>query len=307
MPSVDIVIVNWNSGSLLAQCIESVRLYGAGLVGHCIVVDNCSKDDSALFLEGASDIILISAKQNLGFGRACNFGAAQGNSPFVLFLNPDARLLHRSLETSLAYLGSPENVNIGIAGVQLLDDNGQVQRTCAKAPIPRRLIAKSFGIATLIKGLDMQMKAWDHANTRRVDQVMGAFFFVRRDLFADLDGFDERFFVYFEEVDFSVRASQIGFSSTYLAEAQAYHKGGGVSEQVKDQRLFYSLRSRILYAFKHFSQLPAMCVCGSTLFVEPMTRFALLVVTGRWVEIGDLFRGYRMLWAWLVIEGGLKR
>jgi len=93
-----------------------------------------------------------------------------------------------------------------------------------------------------------------------VDQVIGAFFLVRRALFETLGGFDERFFMYFEEVDFSKRAQMRGAASVYLGAARAFHSGGYSSRQVKASRLFYSLRSRFLYGFKHFRPAEAVAV-----------------------------------------------
>lgn len=306
MSLVDTVIVNWNSGQQLEQCIASVRAHGGALVGRCVVVDNGSGDGSTDFLAQAPDVDLVKTGRNLGFGRACNLGAARGASPFLLFLNPDARLMAGSLEAAHARMQAPGNGPVGIVGVQLIGEDGQVQRTCAHAPTPGRLIAKSFGLTAFVKRWDVHMSTWDHADTRKVDHVMGAFFLIRRELFVELGGFDERFFVYLEDLDLSVRAAQAGFSTIYLADAQAFHKGGGVSEQVKAHRLFYSLRSRTQYAFKHFPPLSALCVSGATLLVEPLSRFTLLAATGRWREIGDLLRGYRMLWGWVLTGGGQR-
>jgi len=296
---IDIVIVNWNAGTQLAQCIASIRAHGDNLVGNCTVVDNGSTDGSTAFLDQADDVDLVLAGQNLGFGRACNLGATRASSPYLLFLNPDACLLPGSLVAPLAYLQASDRTGVGIASIQLVDKAGDVQRTCAHTPTPLRLIAKSLGLTALFGQWDLQMKTWDHAVTRPVDQVMGAFFMIRRDLFDRLGGFDERFFVYFEEVDLSRRAAQAGYGTIYLAKAQAYHKGGGVSEQVKAHRLFYSLRSRIQYAFKHFSRSAALLVSFATLVVEPLSRLALLIGARRFGEIGDLTRGYRLLWRWV--------
>ena len=296
--TIDIIIVNWNAGGQLRDCIASVRAHHGGMVGKCIVVDNGSTDGSADFLDGAADVDLVRAGQNLGFGRACNLGARRGASPFILLLNPDACLMEGSLALPLTTLQQPDRASLGIVGVQLLGEDGAVQRTCARAPTPARLAAKSFGLTAFFKQADFQMKTWDHLETRPVDQVMGAFFFMRRSLFDLLGGFDERFFVYFEEVDFSRRAAKAGFGTLYLTGAQAFHKGGGVSDQVKAHRLFYSLRSRLQYAAKHFSRPGAGMVAASTLLVEPVSRLGLLVLGRRWAEIGDLARGYRMLWGW---------
>jgi GT2 family glycosyltransferase len=131
--------------------------------------------------------------------------------------------------------------------------------------------------------------------TRDVDQIIGAFFLVRRSLFERLGGFDERFFVYFEEVDFSMRARELGFRSRLLAEATACHHGGLSSEQVRAERLFYSLRSRLLYAAKHFSAPERGSVAAVTLFIEPLVRAAAAAgrLSGR--EIVETMRAYGML------------
>ena len=96
------------------------------------------------------------------------------------------------------------------------------------------------------------MTDWDYRENREVDQVSGAFFLVRRKVFEELNGFDERFFMYFEDLDFAYRAKQAGWRSFYLADAQAVHFGGGASYQVKGKRLYYVLNSRALYVAKHF-------------------------------------------------------
>lgn len=299
MTATDIVIVNWNAGPQLAECVASVRAYRGRLVGKCIVVDNGSSDGSADFLNDADDVEVVRTGTNLGFAKACNVGAERGKGEFILFLNPDARLFERSLTGAIEFLRNLSNKTVGIVGVQLVGDDGLVQRTCARFPSPGRLLAKSSGLASIFKSLDFQMREWPHDKVSTVDQVIGAFFVVRRHLFEQLDGFDERFFVYFEEVDLSRRLSGIGFRSVYLADVQAFHKGGGVSEQVKSHRLFYSLRSRILYAFKHFSYPSALVVALVALAVEPVSRLVFLCARRRWREIPDLLKGYRMLWGWV--------
>lgn len=303
LQKTDIVIVNWNAGAQLRTCIESVRAHGGALVGRCIVVDNGSHDGSTDFLTGATDVDLVKTGQNLGFGKACNLGAARGQSPFILFLNPDAFLVPGSLELPLKFMTDHRNQQVGIVGVALTNADGTVQRTCSRAPTLSRLLARATGLDLVFPALGMRMTNWDHAESRVVDQVMGAFFCIRRTLFSQLGGFDERYFVYFEEVDLARRAAQAGYTSYFLREAEAFHKGGGVSSQVKAHRLFYSLRSRIQYAFKHFSGPSAVAVGASTLVIEPLTRLLLLVGTGRLGEVRDLFRGYHMLWSWTLGRG----
>ena len=187
---------------------------------------------------------------------------------------------------------------IGIIGVQLLDNSGNVARTCSRFPTLVTFFSQILGLNHIFPGYFPShfMKEWDHRESREVDQVMGAFFLIRRSLFQRLGGFDERFFVYFEDLDLSYRAWKSGWKSFYLADAQAYHKGGGTTRQIKDRRLFYSLRSRILYSYKHFGWWSATAVTLMTLIVEPFTRLAWATVRCSGTEIVNTLKGYLMLW-----------
>jgi len=141
------------------------------------------------------------------------------------------------------------------------------------------------------------MTEWDHQASREVDQVMGAFFLVRRSVFEILGGFDERFFVYFEEVDLAVRARARGWRTFYLSEAQAYHKGGGTTHRIKSTSLFYSLRSRMLYAYKHFGWWAGSGVTLGTLLLEPIARLTLAASRGPLEQFWATLGAYTMLWS----------
>jgi GT2 family glycosyltransferase len=143
------------------------------------------------------------------------------------------------------------------------------------------------------------MADWDHLTSGPVDHVMGSFFLVRRNVFDALQGFDTRFFVYLEDLDFSKRAKMLGWTSFYLAEAMAYHAGGGTSRQVKARRLFYSLRSRILYSFKHFNPIGASLVLLVTLLFEPLFRTAFSLLRRSWTSVKETCSAYIMLYRWL--------
>ena len=140
------------------------------------------------------------------------------------------------------------------------------------------------------------MEDWSHLESKEVDHVIGAYYFVRRELFEKLGGLDERFFVYLEDLDFSIRAKKAGFASYYLASTTAFHKGGGSSEQVKSARLFYSLRSRLLYAFKHFGFFSASLVLFATLLVEPITRVVFGFSQRSLAAVSETLSAYWQLW-----------
>lgn len=291
---LSIVIVNWNSGSQIKACIDSLQ----GQY-HAIVVDNASSDGSEKSIAQVLHVTLIQAQENLGFGKACNLGAQHAQGDFLLFLNPDAAVYPGTLEKSLAFMQDPHNADVGICGVQLKDEAGHVARSCSRFPTPWGFVAHAVGLDRLSPRLGHFMAEWPHNSTRDVDQLIGAFFLVRRSVFAALNGFDEQFFVYFEEVDFSKRARQAGWRSVYLADVQAFHAGGGTSNQVKARRLFYSLRSRLLYAHKHFGAVGFVLTCAATLLLEPLSRTALALGRRSAAACKETWVAYAMLWRWL--------
>lgn len=295
---IDIVIVNWNSKHLLSNCLESIQRNADGLVCNVIVVDNASTDGSAnaLSLSGVS-LKIIRNKENLGFGNACNQGAAGSMADFILFLNPDTELFAGALRMPYEFMSDPTHESVGICGIKTVDENGVVQRHCRKFPGSVNYLAQALGIDRIpgFRFLDRHLSDWDHQSTATVDHVIGAFYFVRRSLFERLDGFDSRFFMYFEDQDFSLRTKKMGYSSVYLSSAKAFHACGGSSHQVKAHRLFYSLSSRLLYSQKHFSTLGMTIVYISTFLIEPWTRIILSLKRQKYDDLRAVIKGYVML------------
>jgi GT2 family glycosyltransferase len=302
MISIDIIIVNWNAGRQLYDCLKSITAIDCkGFeLSRVVVVDNASTDGSIEDIQKLGlPLTLIRNAENRGFATACNQGAKGSTTDYLLFLNPDTRLFADSVSKPIHFMEGPENEKIGICGIKLIDDDGEVNRTCARYPTACMFFSKMLGLDRMFPRIFPShfMTEWDHNENRVVDQVMGAFFLVRRSLSEKLRGFDERFFIYFEEVDFSFRASQIGWSSFYFADAKSYHRGGGSSEQVKAKRLFYSLRSRILYGHKHLGSFSATGLTLGTLFLEPFARLTLGIVRRSGKEILETLKAYMMLWS----------
>lgn len=292
--------MNWNSGKQLRQCLVSIASADQDgfILSRVCVVDNASQDGSLDRIgQYGLPVQVVRNDRNRGFAAACDQGAKDSQADYLLFLNPDTELFKDSLKIPLAFMKRPENEKVAIVGIQLVDGLGQVARTCARFPTPGRFLAKIFGLDRLFprRFPSHFMREWDHSETLAVDQVMGAFFLVRRSIFESLGGFDERFFVFFEEVDFSYRAYQEGWKSVYLATAQAYHAGGGSSKQIKAQRLFYSLRSRILYGYKHFSLFSATLVMLGTILIEPFLRLILAGLHHSFREATQTGRAYGLL------------
>ena len=312
LPTLQIIIVNWNSGEQLRACLKSIAKAKTEdcELARVVVVDNASADGSADNMGGLPfPLAIIRNRENRGFAAACNQGAKSSRADYLLFLNPDTTLRTESLDEPVRLLHV--RPDCGICGIQLLDSSGKISRSCARFPNLWTTLCHILGLNrafhNLFKGF--HMVDWSHAESREVDHVIGAFYLVHRELFDKLGGFDERFFVYLEDLDFSLRARQAGYASYYLASASAFHKGGGTSENIKARRLFYSLRSRVLYAYKHFSFVSATVVLLGTLFVEPLSRLVLAMVRRSGSSMMETLSAYGQLWRALpsLVAGTLRR
>jgi N-acetylglucosaminyl-diphospho-decaprenol L-rhamnosyltransferase len=295
---VDIVIVNWNAGPLLAACLRSLAEGDMSRIAKVVVVDNGSVDGSADVEVPGLPLTILRTGTNLGFGRACNLGAAQGSADYVLLLNPDTEVGADTITRAAAWLDDPGNAQVGVAGIRLVDREGRAQRHCARFPSWRTFLAESLGLTHLLprrfKGV--LMLDFDHLETRDVDHVMGAFYCIRRNLFDALGGFDPAYFVYFEDLDLSRRVVDAGQRIRYLAGPQAYHRQGGTSEQIKARRLYYSLAGKLTYARKHFRGAGVVAAWAGVLLIEPVTRTGFAMKRRSFAELVATWHGITMLY-----------
>jgi GT2 family glycosyltransferase len=180
-----------------------------------------------------------------------------------------------------------------------MDEKGNTSTSAARFPTLQVMAGKILGLTKIFPSV-FPAHLMSSSNLREsgiVDQVIGAFFLIRKNVFEHCNGFDERFFVYFEEVDLSLRAKQLRYSSYYLSEVSAFHKGGGCSERVKADRLFYSLRSRILYAQKHYSKIEFIAIILLTGLELPLRLIQSILKTS-WLDIKNTSCAYAQLIAY---------
>jgi GT2 family glycosyltransferase len=291
--SVDIVIVNWNTGSHLRECLDAVEEATRTQfeLGQVVVVDNASTDDSLEGLEESPLPLLIARNSvNQGFGPAANQGAAAGTSDLLLFLNPDTRVVPATIDRTVAFMVDPKNSSIGICGGRMMGADGEDEFSCWRFPTFWIWVGKLTGLSYAFPWLiPMQrMTPEEVAESGIVDQVIGAYFLIRRSLFEALGGFDERFFMYLEDVDISLRARQIGYWSYFMADAPVYHIGRVSSEQVLGKRIFYLLQSRTEYARKHWPRWQASVLAFLMLVVEFPVRSVMAAIQRRPHELKHL-------------------
>jgi hypothetical protein len=300
MIDLDIVIVNWNAGPQLRECLQSIT-HACPLsdiqLRLCVVVDNASVDNSADGLEGLPfPLTIVRNHDNKGFGCASNQGAKVGNSEYILFLNPDVKLYKDSLIKPLQFFEQPKNNKIGILGIQLVDENGMVLRNANRFPTPVSFFFEMLGLDRLSPARfpPRIMTDWSHQDSREVDQVEGAFYLVRRSVFEEMNGFDERFFLYFEDMDFAFRARRTDWKSYYLADIQAFHRGGGTTDRVKARRLFYWFRGRFQYVAKHFGWPAAWEILLASLSVEFAARLGINIIKLNGQHLLETLQAYGM-------------
>lgn len=316
LKTFDIVIVNWNSGDQLKECVESVKKssFDNSILNKVVVVDNDSKDDSLELAQRLNydKLEIIKNSENLGFGKACNLGAKNSQSDFILFLNPDAMVYEDTFHKLFDYIEKNDNSDVVVYGAQLISDDGNIQRTCARFPNLSNFLVKVLGLNKLNSKYfeTYHLEEWNHNETKQIDHVIGAFYLIKREIFNSINGFDERYFVYFEDLDLSKRVHDSGYRTIYLSEIQAYHKGGGTSEQVKALRFFYSTRSSLIYSFKHLGIFKSIIFMFFVYFIEPFTRTAFLVLKrSSFSEFLEQYKGFGLLYkdTFNIIKLGLKK
>ena len=249
MSSVDVVIVSFNSRAKLRSCVEP--LAGAGGV-NVVVVDNASHDDSLATIADLP-VNTIPLAENVGFGAGCNIGWRSASSPYVLFLNPDARMSAEAVKV-LAQRAK-ERTSAGALGPRLVTPSGgldyslrrfpRLRSTYARALFLQRLLPRASWVDEVIR--DPRSYAEPHA----VEWITGACLLVHRAALEEVGGFDERFFMYCEDKDLCTRIWNAGYSVQYEPSVVCEHEGGAGSEASRGARRTMLTRSRMLYAAAH--------------------------------------------------------
>jgi N-acetylglucosaminyl-diphospho-decaprenol L-rhamnosyltransferase len=231
---LSIIIVNWNTRDLLAGCLASLKEACTGLTIEVLVVDNASTDDSAkMVAEEFPDFQLIDAGGNLGFTRGNNLALERTQGDFVLLLNPDTVCPPQSLARLVRF--AAEKKSLGSVGPLLVDERGRPTITYGYFPAVRFHWLEFLDPWRLLPGRRCRNREV-HIPTReepsgRVEYVMGACFLMPRSSLEQVGVLDERFFMYFEETDWCLRARKLGLDVWYCAEVEIAHLEGRAAEK----------------------------------------------------------------------------
>lgn len=236
--TLDVVIVNYNAGALLRQCVDSV-LDSLGVQARCVVVDNASTDTSLAFATepryNQENLLVVRNAENLGFATAVNQGVAQGQGDWLLLLNPDAVLAPHALVQLLAEsAGWPQ---AGVLGPLIVNPDGSEQRGCRRdLPKPSDALLQGLQLHRLLPSLDFNHNQRPlPAEAVPVPAVSGACMLIRREAHQDIGGFDENFFLHFEDLDYCARMQQAGWAVFFVPSVRLVHVQGGCSQQHPEQ------------------------------------------------------------------------
>ena len=250
---VSIIIVNYNTKDLLVSCIESIRKYCLRTPYEIIVVDNASTDDSVNeLLKVDPNVVLISNLENKGFGTANNQGVRIAMYDYIFLLNSDTILESDVIANLELFM----NDHIDCAGVtpRILFPDRTEQNTYGNFPTSTFFTLNSLGIIELLSN-NIKRKfsiglPVDFERTRKVPHILGVAMFLRKSIFDLVGGFDENFFLYFEETDLCYRISQLGYSFFVIPNLYIRHflSKSSPTNVFKTKHL---LRSRLYYFKKH--------------------------------------------------------
>lgn len=234
MIKLSIVTLSYNTKDLTLTCLNSVvSQYAPELnVGEfeIIIVDNNSSDDSVKKIKDyisdnkfSGAIKLIESKDNLGFGGGCNLGAKSAKGKYLLFLNSDTEILDRGFLKMTSYL--EENPKVAILGGKLKNNDGSAQPSAGK-------FYNLFNLLVMLAGLErFGFLRSSPDRVQKVDWVSGACMMMRRDVFEKLSGFDEKIFMYMEDMEICFRAGKLGFLTYFYPDISLRHKSQGSSNR----------------------------------------------------------------------------
>ena len=230
MIELSIIILSYNTKELTVSCIEAIlNEYKKELEEknfEIIVVDNNSSDNSVSAIgkiPGVVNLKIILNKENLGFARGANIGAKTAKGSYLLFLNSDTEILDRNFLEMVKFLEHDEKA--AILGGKLENSDGSAQASAGK-------FYTLFNLVIMLLGLERFGFLRSSPNKiKKVDWVSGACMMVRQDLFSKLSGFDEKLFMYMEDMELCFRAKKLGFLTYFYPDIKLRHKTLGSSNR----------------------------------------------------------------------------
>lgn len=306
---VSIVIVNWNGGEMLGECLASIPQAEQGMAAQVIVVDNASRDGSREMAQGRfPQFQVINSGANLGFGKANNLARTLVKSDLVLFLNPDTVLLENSLKPMVDFIR--KHPEVGAVGCKMRYPTGEVhEQGLQYVPSPwTEFLNLLFVSSRTRRWLAKWLPTLDPNNSGYVIKLYGGCLLCRRDLLEKVGWFDERYFMYAEDVDLCHAIIQEGAKLYYLSTAEIIHIAGGATRKApsgfsvlmkaesiaKFMEKHHGAMGKLLYRAEIFAAAAIRVIAAAGLHL-----LALTTGKGRRAELeGAMFKHWILiLWA----------
>jgi GT2 family glycosyltransferase len=272
MVNLSIIILSYNTKALTLGCIRSLKTqYEKELNSkelEIIVVDNASTDGSPSAISNfqfpISNLQLIQSKENLGFGKGCNLGAKSAQGKYLLFLNSDTEALDKGFLKMAEFLGT--NSKVGILGGKLENIDGSLQPSAGK-------FYNLFNLSIMLLGLErLGFLRSSPSSIKKVDWVSGACMMIKRDFFEKISGFDEKFFMYIEDMEICYRAQKLKYDTYFYPDMKLKHISLGSSNRTF---AIINIYKGILYFYaKHKSYLEYLVAKALLIF---KAKFLILI------------------------------
>lgn len=273
IPALSVIIVSFNTRALLHECLLTLFKFEQNLTMEVIVIDNASKDGSQeMVKQEFPNVRLIESTINLGFAAASNLGFRLSNGRYIVMLNSDAFIHAGTLKNAFKYM--EKNPLIGLAGCRQIGRDGSWQPSARMFPSLLNDFLQLSGLAARYPHSRFFGRAdatWAKPETSRAcDWTPGAFAIARREVLEKVKYFDERFFLYYEEVDLCKRIKDQGYEVWYWGDVMVTHLGGESSKTIQHlslaqsgrQLTLWRMRSQLMYYRKHGGWLKAWFSAG---------------------------------------------
>jgi len=234
MRSISFVVVTYNSTRTIKKCIESVLIQDDNK--ELVVIDNKSSDNTVEVVSSFPRVKLIKSAKNIGFGAGNNRGLKEVNSDIVVFVNPDTILARDFSKRILKSFD--KHPKASIIGCRITNPDGSLQRTGNTFPTIRSLLYENSGYHKVFKNSKAYHRYiygdWNRNTSRYIDAVSGACFACRKSFLDQIGGFDEKYFLFFEEFDLAKAAQRLG-QKVYFDSSIAVEHVGGISTKQSNQ------------------------------------------------------------------------
>lgn len=278
--AVDIIIINWNTKDLLERLLNSIRQSTGFDDIHCVVADNGSVDGSAEMVRMRfPEVEVLDNNVNLGYGVAANAAIENTQGEFIFLLNSDTEVYEDTIDKLVSFMN--QHIKAGAAGPKLLNTDGSLQYSCRRFPnlwmgtfhALLGLVWKSNPYTRAYK-----MEDWDHMTLNIVDWISGAAMFLRRQAIEEIGLFDERYFMYVEDVDLCWRLKKAGWQVFYYPSAQVLHHIAKSSEK-RTARMIAEHHRSVYKFYRSQSRTKWSLLYAPFVIVGLMVR-ALVVIIG---------------------------